>query len=57
MTNYKQAKIYKIVCNKTGLVYVGDTCKLLLCQRLTKHVSDYKRYLNGKTNFITSLKF
>ena len=56
MTNNKQAKIYKIVCNKTGLVYVGATCKLLLCQRLTKHVSDYKRYLNGKTNFITSFK-
>ena len=31
MTNYKQTKIYKIVCNKTGLIYVGATCKEYLC--------------------------
>ena len=56
MTNYKQAKIYKIVCNKTGLVYVGATCKPLLCQRLTKHVSDYKQHLKGKRGYTTSFK-
>ena len=56
MTNYKQAKIYKIVCNKTGLVYVGATCKPLLCQRLAKHVSDHKQHLNGKCGYTTSFK-
>ena len=26
--DYSKAKIYKIVCNTTGLIYVGATCKL-----------------------------
>jgi len=48
-------KIYKLVCNVTGLVYYGSTTKSLK-QRLTEHKSDYKRYLQGKTNYLTSFK-
>ena len=33
--DYSKAKIYKLVCNITGLIYVGATCKLRLCQRLS----------------------
>jgi hypothetical protein len=38
MVNYELAKIYKIVCNKTGMVYIGSTCQRLLSQRLSGHV-------------------
>ena len=54
--DYSKGKIYKIVCNTTGLVYIGSTCKSRLCQRLSGHVGDYKSYINGKRNFITSFK-
>lgn len=48
-------KIYKIVCNVTGDVYYGSTIQSLK-RRLTKHKVDYKRYLNGKTRYVTSFK-
>lgn len=35
-------KFYKIVCNKTGLVYYGSTTEKYLCDRLSKHVYDYR---------------
>ena len=45
MPNYKNGKIYKIVCNTTGKIYIGSTT-VLLCRRLAGHVLDNKR---GKT--------
>ena len=56
MVNYENAKIYKLVCNKTGLIYVGSTCQRLLCKRLSGHVADYKRWKDGKYNYVTSFK-
>ena len=55
ITDYSQAKIYKIVCNKTGLIYIGSTCDTLE-MRLKQHEYDCKRYLDKKTNkFISSI--
>ena len=54
MVNYQQGKIYKIVCNTSGLVYIGSTCQKLLSQRLSEHVSNYKQYLIQKKNYISS---
>ena len=48
-------KIYKLVCNITGDTYYGSTTQSLK-ERLSKHKSKYKRYLNGKINYITSFK-
>ena len=56
MVNYENAKIYKLVCNKTGLIYVGSTCQRLLCKRLSGHVANYKQWKNGKYNYVTSFK-
>ena len=56
MVNYENAKIYKIVCNITGLCYIGSTCKKYLAQRLYQHVNSYKRYKNGKSNNVTSFE-
>jgi hypothetical protein len=56
MVNYQFGKIYKIECNVTGLVYIGSTCEPSLAKRLTKHVGNYKSYLNGKGRYVTSFK-
>ena len=56
MVNYELAKIYKIVCNKTGLIYIGSTCQKLLSQRLSSHVRTHKCWKNGKSNYVTSFK-
>jgi len=47
MVNYENGKIYKIVCNKTGILYVGSTC-VGLSQRLVEHRASYNRFKNGK---------
>ena len=44
MPNYENGKIYKIVCNITGDVYIGATTQKL-SQRLTQHVSSSKKTL------------
>jgi len=51
--DYSKGKIYKIVCDTTGLVYIGSTIQKL-CERLSKHKDNYKRYLKGVYHFITS---
>ena len=53
MPDYQLGKIYKIVDNTNNNVYIGSTCKTLK-QRLSGHVSDYKRYLKGKYCYVTS---
>lgn len=37
MVNYQNGKVYKIVCNTTGLQYFGSTCEPLLSRRLHQH--------------------
>jgi hypothetical protein len=54
MVNYENGKIYKIVCNVTGLIYIGSTTKKYLCDRLGGHTYAYKIYLTGKDNYMTS---
>lgn len=56
MVNYENSKIYKIVCNVTGLCYIGSTCEPTLARRLSKHVGNYKNYKNGKFHNLTSFK-
>jgi len=41
MPDYSKSKIYKIVCNTTGLIYIGSTIQPL-CKRLSSHVADSK---------------
>ena len=42
MTDYQLGKIYRIVCNTTGLTYYGSTCEPTLARRLSGHVVNYK---------------
>ena len=41
MVNYQNGKIYKLVCNTTGLVYFGSTCEPTLARRLHQHKNSY----------------
>lgn len=52
MPDYSLGKIYKIVGN--GKVYVGSTTRPLLCQRMSHHRCDFKRWKTGQNNYITS---
>ena len=52
---YNNGKIYKIVCNTTGLIYIGSTTKKLEI-RLSQHKSDYKRHLDGKYRYVSSFE-
>jgi len=51
--DYSKGKIYRIVCDTTGLTYIGSTIEAL-SKRLSGHRGNYKSYLKGKTTFVTS---
>ena len=48
-----QAKIYKIIDNTNGNVYIGSTYESLK-NRLSHHKSNYKAYLKGLYGYTTS---
>ena len=56
MVNYSEGKIYKIVCNITGDIYIGSTCEKYLKTRLAKHIAKYKYYKKGNGTLTTSFK-
>jgi hypothetical protein len=57
MPNYQLGKIYKMVCNTTGLTYYGSTCEPTLARRLAVHVHVHKCRKSGKKSTIyTSIK-
>ena len=53
MPDYKQGKIYKIVCNVTGKVYIGSTIETL-ARRLAGHRTAYKTFKEGKSTNVTA---
>lgn len=55
--DYKNGKIYKIVDNTNGNIYIGSTCQPL-CKRIAKHKSNYNDWIkdNEKNNFVSSFK-
>lgn len=52
MVNYDQGKIYKIVCNISGLQYIRNTCEPTLARGLAKHIDNYKSFLKEKRRYI-----
>jgi len=56
MVNYTNSKVYKIWSNKGDMIYIGSTTKKYLSQRMNSHRTDYARFKNGKSNFISSFK-
>ena len=53
--DYSKGKIYKLVCNISGLVYIGSTCQKL-SKRKGQHKDKYIMYKNGKYHNLTSFK-
>lgn len=47
MPNYQDAKIYKLVCLNTGMIYVGSTTQPL-CKRLAGHKAKTNRARSKK---------
>jgi hypothetical protein len=56
MSKYNNSKIYKIIDNTNGNVYIGSTFQKYITTRLASHVSNYKRYLNNNCRFVTSFE-
>ncbi len=54
MPNYNESKIYKIVDNTNGNVYIGSTTEKYLCRRLASHVVNYHSYEKGNRRFTSS---
>jgi hypothetical protein len=54
MPNYKDGKIYKIVCNLTDECYIGSTTEPTLARRLSGHVGSYKSWKAGKSKKVRS---
>ena len=56
MTNkYSSGKIYKIESDVGDKIYIGSTVKKLLCDRMTGHRYDYKKWKNGDKQRIYKL--
>jgi len=55
MEKLKVGKIYKIIDNTNGNVYIGSTTQRLNT-RLSHHKSEYNRYLNSKGRNCTSFE-
>jgi hypothetical protein len=51
MVNYQNGKIYRIVCNQTGLQYIGSTC-MPLSTRLYQHKRLFKDGKSGTSKFV-----
>tara|TARA_R110000822_G_scaffold264909_2_gene388933 strand:+ start:2637 stop:3188 length:552 start_codon:yes stop_codon:yes gene_type:complete len=54
VTDYSKGKIYKIVCNITGDIYIGSTKEKYLSRRLQRHKYHYKDFLKGKGEKVAS---
>ena len=50
---YQNAKIYRIVSDQTNMIYIGSTIDKLN-KRLTNHICNYNKYLNGNKMYCSS---
>jgi hypothetical protein len=53
--DYSKGKIYRLTCNITGKDYYGSTIQNL-SNRRAKHTCQYKRWMEGKSNYTTSFE-
>ena len=55
MPNFQNGKVYTIRSHQTEEFYIGSTCQKL-ADRFGNHKAKFKRYQNGKGNYVTSFK-
>ena len=53
---FQNGKIYAIRSHQTNKYYIGSTNHATLAQRLGKHRSNYKDYLNNNNGYISSFE-
>ena len=53
MEKLKVGRIYKLIDNTNGNIYIGSTIQKLNI-RLNEHKTEYKKFLNGEHNWVTS---
>jgi hypothetical protein len=56
MSKYNNSKIYKIIDNTNGNIYIGSTIQKYITTRLAGHVGDYKSYLNNNQHYMASFE-
>ena len=56
INRYQLGKIYKLTSEHTDKIYIGSTCKKLLCQRLAHHSSRYKQWKKEKSSYVSSFE-
>lgn len=54
MNIYEKGKIYRLFDRTTGEEYIGSTTKKTLNIRKSYHKHDYKRYNEGRHNYVSS---
>ena len=55
-TDYNNGKIYKIIDNKSNMIYIGSTCKNLQ-QRFNSHKRAYRKFKDSNNvSYVTSFK-
>ena len=54
MIDYSKGKIYKLIDNTNGNIYIGSTCLPTLAHRLAHHKHHYKEYKRGKRGLTSS---
>ena len=54
MVNYENSKIYKIVDNTNGNIYIGSTTESTLARRLQKHKANYNQYIKNENKTLTT---
>ena len=52
--NYKNSKVYKIWSPQGDKIYIGSTTKELLCQRMSSHRKEYRKWKKTNKQFISS---
>ena len=52
--NYNNSKVYKIWSTKGDKIYIGSTTKDLLCQRMSSHRKEYRKWKKTQTQFTAS---
>ena len=53
---YQRGKIYKLISNRTNLIYYGSTIEDKLTNRLSGHRRDYRRWQNSKFAYVSSFE-
>ena len=54
--DYSQSKIYKIISDLTDMIYIGSTKRVYLSDRLGKHNWEYREWLKGRKNYVSSFE-